>query len=211
MEKNAKGAKMQSKKLKKPSKSSPGNNQRLVEYSDVSSIELSGPESAPEAGELPSDGLSIVSDDENSPIGTSTNNNNNSIYEPIDDDDDEMEKLMVGDGFSDTFSEFNKRSKEMGKKSKKQRKVKKSKKRKKSDRGKRVKKKRSSEDSIEEISDDETLLSSDDGVKIKNDKRIAEGATPPLETISYTPKNKYDAYTPISPGKNAHQPSEPLL
>lgn len=198
MEKNAKGAKAQSKKLDKPTKSSPIN-QRLVEYSDVSSIELSGPESAPEAGELPSDGLSIVSDDENSTIGTSTNNNNNSIYEPIDDDDVEMEKLMVGDGFSDTFNDYSKRSKDLAKKPKKQKKQKKSKKRKKSDRGKRVKKKRSSEDSIEEISDDETLLSSDDGDK--NDKRIEEGATPPLDTISYTPKNKYEAYTPISPGK----------
>ena len=210
MEKNEKGVKTQSKKLKKPSKPSPGVNQRLVEYSDVSSIELSGPESAPEAGELPSDGLSIVSDDENSTIGTSTNiNNNNSIYEPIDDDDDEMEKLMVGDGFSDTFNDFNKRSKELGKKSKKQKKVKKSKKRKKSERGKRGKKKKSSEDSVEEISDDETLLSSDDGDK--NDKRIEESATPPLDTISYTPKNKYEAYTPISPGNTCLSLSNLLL
>lgn len=201
MEKNAKGAKTQSKKSKKASKSSPVNsNQRLVEYSDVSSIELSGPESAPEAGELPSDGLSIVSDDEISTIGTTTNNNNNSIYEPIDDDDDELEKLMVGDGFSDTFSDFNKRSKD-GKRSKKQKKAKKSKKRKKSDRGRRPKKKKSSEESIEEISDDEALLSSDNGDK--NSRRIEEGNTPPLDSISYTPKKKYDAYTPISPG-NLH-------
>lgn len=188
MEKGTKSAKTQSKKLKK-SKSSPGSNQRLVEYSDVSSEDLS----APEAGELPSDGLSIVSDDEISTIGTSTtnNNNNNSIYEPIDDDDDELEKMMEGDGFSDTFSESTKRKK---KQKKKQKKLKKSKKRKKRRRS-------SEEESIEEISDDEALLESVDGDK--NVKRIEEGGTPPLEPISYTPKNKYDAYTPISPGKTS--------
>lgn len=187
MEKVAKGSKAHSKKSKKSSKSSPSHNQRLVEYSDVSSNELS----APEAGELPSDGLSIVSDDEISTIGTSTNNNNNnnnSIYEPIDDDDDELEKMMDGDVFSDTFSESTKRKK---KQKKKQKKVKKSKKRK--------KRRRSSEDSVEEISDDEELLDSADGDK--NDKRTDEGGTPPLDQISYTPKNKFDAYTPISPGE----------
>lgn len=186
MEKIAKSAKAHSKKLKKSSKSSPSHNQRLVEYSDVSSNELS----APEAGELPSDGLSIVSDDEISTIGTSTNNNNNnnSIYEPIDDDDDELEKMMDGDGFSDTFSESTKRKK---KQKKKQKKVKKSKKRK--------KRRQSSEDSVEEISDDEELLDSADGGK--NDKRIEEGGTPPLDQISYTPKKKFDDYTPISPGQ----------
>lgn len=181
MEKGTKSAKTQVKKLKKPSKSSPGNNQRLVEYSDVSSNELS----APEAGELPSDGLSIVSDDEISTIGTSTNNNNNnSIYEPIDDDDDELEKLMDCDGFSDTFSESTKRRKKQKKKHKK---LKKSKKRK--------KQRKSSGESVEEISDDEALLTVH-----KSEKKTEEGGTPPLEQISYTPKNKFDAYTPISPG-----------
>jgi hypothetical protein len=180
MDKSTKNSKSL-KKSKKSSKScSDGHNQRLVEYSDVSSNELS----APEAGELPSDGLSIVSDDEISTVGT---NNNNSIYEPIDDDDEELEKLMDGDGFSDTFSDSNKRKK---KQKKKQKKVKKSKKRK--------KRRRSSEESIEEISDDEALLDSvDDG---KHSKRIDEGGTPPLDQISYTPKNKFDGYTPISPG-----------
>lgn len=191
MEKSTKSAKTQSKKSKKL-KSSPGSNQRLVEYSDVSSEDLS----APEAGELPSDGLSIVSDDEISTIGTSTTNNNNnninSIYEPIDDDDDELEKMMDGDGFSDTFSESTKRKK---KQKKKQKKLKKSKKRKK-------RRHSSDEESIEEISDDEALLDSVDGDK--NVKRIEEGGTPPLDPISYTPKNKYDAYTPISPGKICH-------
>lgn len=182
MDKSTKNSKSQ-KKSKKSSKSSKSSsdshNQRLVEYSDVSSNELS----APEAGELPSDGLSIVSDDEISTVGT---NNNNSIYEPIDDDDEELEKLMEGDGFSD-FSESNKRKK---KQKKKQKKVKKSKKRK--------KRRRSSEESIEEISDDEALLDSvDDG---KHSKRLDEGGTPPLDQISYTPKNKFDGYTPISPG-----------
>lgn len=185
MEKGTKSAKPQSKKSKKSSKSSPGSNQRLVEYSDVSSNELS----APEAGELPSDGLSIVSDDEISTIGTSTNNNNNnSIYEPIDDDDEELEKLMEGDGFSDSFSESTKRKKKTSKK--KRKKLKKSKKRK--------KQRRSSEESIEEISDDEALLDNADGDK--NCKRVEVGGTPPLDQISYTPKNKFDSYTPISPG-----------
>ena len=176
-----KNSKSQKKSKKSSKSSSDSHNQRLVEYSDVSSNELS----APEAGELPSDGLSIVSDDEISTIGTNTNNNN-SIYEPIDDDDEELEKLMDGD-FSDTFSESNKRKK---KQKKKQKKVKKSKKRK--------KRRQSSEESIEEISDDEALLDSvDDG---KHNKRLEEGGTPPLEQISYTPKNKFDSYTPISPG-----------
>lgn len=176
MDKSVKSLKTHAKKLKK-SKSSPSH--RLVEYSDVSSNELS----APEAGELPSDGLSIVSDEEIPAI-----NNNNSIYEPIDDDDDELEKLMDGDGFSDTFSESTKRKK---KQKKKQKKLKKSKKRK--------KRRRSSEESIEEISDDDTLLDSVDDEK--TEKRVEEGGTPPLELISYTPKNKFDAYTPISPGE----------
>lgn len=187
MEKGTKPAKALSKKSRKSSKTSPGGNQRLVEYSDVSSNELS----APEAGELPSDGLSIVSDDEITTMGPSTiNNNNNSIYEPIDDDDDELEKLMDGDGFSDTFSESTKRKK---KQKKKQKKTKKSKKRK--------KRKRSSDESIEEISDDEALL---DSVDEKSDKPVEEGGTPPLDQISYTPKNKFDGYTPISPGKFAN-------
>lgn len=184
MEKGTKSAKSQSKKSKKSSKSSP--NHRLVEYSDVSSNELS----APEAGELPSDGLSIVSDDEISTIGASTNNNNNSIYEPIDDDDDELEKMMDGDVFSDSFSEST-NSKRKKKQKKKQKKLKKSK--------KRRKRRRSSEESVEEISDDEALL---DGAESKKDKRAEEGGTPPLDQISYTPKNKYDAYTPISPGES---------
>jgi hypothetical protein len=189
MEKGTKAAKTVSKKSRKSSKTSPGGNQRLVEYSDVSSNELS----APEAGELPSDGLSIVSDDEITTMGPSTvNNNNNSIYEPIDDDDDELEKLMDGDGFSDTFSESTKRKK---KQKKKQKKMKKSKKRK--------KRKRSSDESIEEISDDEALL---DSVDEKSDKPAEEGGTPPLDQISYTPKNKFDGYTPISPGKIRIQP-----
>lgn len=184
MEKNVKSSKSQKKSKKSSKSSSDGHNQRLVEYSDVSSNELS----APEAGELPSDGLSIVSDDEISTIGTNTNNNN-SIYEPIDDDDDELEKMMDGDVFSDTFSESTKRKK---KQKKKQKKIKKSKKRK--------KRRRSSEDSVEEISDDEALL---DGVNDdKSVNRLEEGGTtPPLDQISYTPKNKFDAYTPISPGK----------
>lgn len=185
LEEMEKKSKAHSKKSKKSSKSSPSHNQRLVEYSDVSSNELS----APEAGELPSDGLSIVSDDEISTIDTANTNNNNSIYEPIDDDDDELEKMMDGDGFSgDTFSESSKRKK---KQKKKQKKLKKSKKRK--------KRRRSSEESIEEISDDEALLDSVDGDKIE--KRTDEGGTPPLDQISYTPKNKFDAYTPISPGE----------
>lgn len=180
MDKSTKNSKSQKKSKKSSKSSSDGHNQRLVEYSDVSSNELS----APEAGELPSDGLSIVSDDEISTVGT---NNNNSIYEPIDDDDDELEKLMDGDGFSDTFSDSNKRKK---KQKKKQKKVKKSKKRK--------KRRRSSEESIEMISDDETLL---DGAEDKHSKRLDEGGTPPLDQISYTPKNKFDGYTPISPGE----------
>lgn len=184
MEKNSKIVKAHSKKSKKSSKLSPSHNHRLVEYSDVSSNELS----APEAGELPSDGLSIVSDDEISTIGANTNNNNNnSIYEPIDDDDEELEKLMDGDGFSDTFSESTKRKKKQKKKAKK---LKKSKKR---------KKRRRSEESIEEISDDEALLDIVDDDK--SSKRIDEGCTPPLDQISYTPKNKFDSYTPISPGE----------
>lgn len=186
MEKGAKSAKPQSKKSKKTSKSSPGGNQKLVEYSDVSSNELS----APEAGELPSDGLSIVSDDEISTIdatSTNNNNNNNSIYEPIDDDDEELEKLMDADAFSDSFDEASKRKK---KTKKKRRKLKKSKKRK--------KQRRSSEESIEEISDDEALLDSADGDKTS--KRPAVGGTPPLDQISFTPKNKFNSYTPISPG-----------
>lgn len=182
MEKGTKSAKTQVKKSKKSSKSSPSSNHRLVEYSDVSSNELSDPE----AGELPSDGLSIVSDDEISTIGASTNNNNNnnnSIYEPIDDDDEELEKLMDCDAFSD-FSESTKRKKKQKKKHKK---LKKSKKRK--------KQRKSSEESVEEISDDEALLTVH-----KSEKKTEEGGTPPLEQISYTPKNKFDAYTPISPG-----------
>lgn len=186
MEKNTKSSKSQKKSKKSSKSSSDGHNQRLVEYSDVSSNELS----APEAGELPSDGLSIVSDDEISTIGTNTNNNN-SIYEPIDDDDDELEKMMDGDVFSDTFSESTKRKK---KQKKKQKKVKKSKKRK--------KRRQSSEESIEEISDDEALLDSVDNDK--NNKRLEEGGTPPLDQISYTPKNKFDAYTPISPGNDSY-------
>lgn len=187
MEKAAKSAKPLSKKSKKASKASPGNNQKLVEYSDVSSNELS----APEAGELPSDGLSIVSDDEISTIdATSTNNNNNnnnSIYEPIDDDDEELEKLMDADAFSDSFDDSSKRKKKTKKKRKK---LKKSKKRK--------KQRRSSEESIEEISDDEALLDSADGDKTS--KRPAVGGTPPLDQISFTPKKKFNSYTPISPG-----------
>lgn len=187
MEKNVKSSKSQKKSKKSSKSSSDGHNQRLVEYSDVSSNELS----APEAGELPSDGLSIVSDDEISTIGTNTNNNN-SIYEPIDDDDDELEKMMDGDVFSDTFSESTKRKK---KQKKKQKKVKKSKKRK--------KRRRSSEESVEEISDDEALLDSVN--EDKNVNRLEEGGTtPPLDQISYTPKNKFDAYTPISPGKHCY-------
>lgn len=186
MEKSVKSAKTQSKKSKKSSKSSPGNH-KLVEYSDVSSNELS----APEAGELPSDGLSIVSDDEISTIGASTNknnNNNNSIYEPIDDDDEElMEKLMDDDVFSDSFSESSKRKSK--KQKKKRKKLKKSKKRK--------KQRHSSEESVEEISDDEALL---DNAGDKSNKRMDEGGTPPLDQISFTPKSKFNSYTPISPG-----------
>lgn len=143
----------------------------------MSSNELS----APEAGELPSDGLSIVSDDEISTIG-----NNNNIYEPIDDDDDELEKLMDGDVFSESYSDATS-SKKRKKQKKKSKKLKKSKKR---------KKRRKSSDSIEEISEDDTILDEVDNVKKQDD-----GFTPPLDQISYTPKRKIEGgYTPISRG-----------
>lgn len=179
-----------SKKSKKSSssKTSP-QHQRLVEYSDVSSNELS----APEAGELPSDGLSIVSDDEISTIG-----NNNNIYEPIDDDDDELEKMMDGDQYSDTYSD-NTATKKRKKQKKKSKKLKKSKKR---------KRRRKSSDSIEEISEDDAILD-----EVDNAKKIDDGFTPPLDQISYTPKRKFiDGYTPISHGSpsiNA-SPDSPL-
>jgi hypothetical protein len=137
--------------------------------------------SAPEAGELPSDGLSIVSDDEISTIG-----NNNNIYEPIDDDDDELEKLMDGDGFSETYSDATS-SKKRKKQKKKSKKLKKSKKR---------KKRRQSSDSIEEISEDDAILD-----EVDNVKKLDDGFTPPLDQISYTPKRKIEGgYTPISRG-----------
>lgn len=164
-----------SKRSRKPSTS--GQHQRLVEYSDVSSNELS----APEAGELPSDGLSIVSEDEISSIG-----NNNNIYEPIDDDDEELEKLMDEEDMygSDTFSSDTKKRKKSKKRSKK---VKKSKKR---------KRRRKSSDSIEMISEDDAILDEVDHAKKQDD-----GFTPPLDQISYTPKRKFaDSYTPISRG-----------
>lgn len=165
-----------SKKSRKSSKLSPSHSQRLVEYSDVSSNELS----APEAGELPSDGLSIVSDDEISTIG-----NNNNIYEPIDDDDDELEKLMDEDLYSESFSDATS-TKKRKKQKKKAKKLKKSKKR---------KRRRKSSDSIEEISDDDAIL--DD---VERGKKADDGFTPPLDQISYTPKRKFEAYTPISHG-----------
>lgn len=143
----------------------------------MSSNELS----APEAGELPSDGLSIVSDDEISTIG-----NNNNIYEPIDDDDDELEKLMDGDGYSETYSDATS-SKKRKKQKKKSKKLKKSKKR---------KKRRKSSDSIEEISEDDAILD-----EVDNAKKLDDGFTPPLDQISYTPKRKFEGgYTPISRG-----------
>lgn len=142
----------------------------------MSSNELS----APEAGELPSDGLSIVSDDEISTIG-----NNNNIYEPIDDDDEELEKLLDdGDLYSDTFSDATS-SKKRKKQKKKSKKLKKSKKR---------KKRRKSEESIEEISEDDAILD-----EVDNVKKLDDGFTPPLDQISYTPKRRND-YTPISRG-----------
>lgn len=141
----------------------------------MSSNELS----APEAGELPSDGLSIVSDDEISQIG-----NNNNIYEPIDDDDDELEKMMDGDRFSDTYSDATS-SKKRKKQKKKSRKLKKSKKR---------KKRRKSSESIEEISEDDAILD-------EVEKKVEDGGfTPPLDQISYTPKR---TYTPTSISINA--------
>lgn len=143
----------------------------------MSSNELS----APEAGELPSDGLSIVSDDEISTIG-----NNNNIYEPIDDDDDELEKLMDdGDLYSDTFSDATS-SKKRKKQKKKSKKLKKSKKRK--------KRRKSENESIEEISEDDTILD-----EVDNVKKLDDGFTPPLDQISYTPKRRNE-YTPISRG-----------
>lgn len=143
----------------------------------MSSNELS----APEAGELPSDGLSIVSDDEISTIG-----NNNNIYEPIDDDDEELEKLMDGDGFSETYSDATS-SKKRKKQKKKSKKLKKSKKR---------KKRRKSSDSIEEISEDDAILD-----EVDNAKKLDDGFTPPLDQISFTPKRKIEGgYTPISRG-----------
>ncbi|KAG5666400.1 hypothetical protein PVAND_014429 [Polypedilum vanderplanki] len=182
------------KKSRKSSRSSPSHNQRLVEYSDVSSNELS----APEAGELPSDGLSIVSDDESPTIGNNNNNNNN-IYEPIDDDDDELEKLMDDDDdedmFSDSFSDSN--SKKRKKSKKKSKKLKKSKKR---------KRRRKSSDSIEEISEDDAIL---DEVDHGGQKTTEDGFTPPLDQISYTPKRKFNTYTPISRSING-SPESPL-
>jgi hypothetical protein len=164
MEKSSK----HSKKSKKSSKLSPQH--KLVEYSDVSSNELS----APEAGEL-SDGLSIVSDDEISTIG-----NNNNIYEPIDDDDDELEKMMdndntfsdENDAYSDTTS-----ARKRKKQKKKSKKVKKSKKRK--------RRRKSASESIEEISEDDAIFD-----QVDNAKKSEDGSfTPPLDQISYTPKN----------------------
>lgn len=171
-----------SKRCRKPSKTtSPSSHQRLVEYSDVSSNELS----APEAGELPSDGLSIVSDDEISTIGNNNNNNNNNIYEPIDDDDEELEKLMDDDMYSESYSDT--ASAKKRKKSKKRsKKLKKSKKR---------KRRRKSSDTIEEISEDDAILD-----EVDHSKKLDDGFTPPLDQISYTPKRKFDSYTPISRG-----------
>lgn len=190
MEKNSK----HSKKLRKPSKSSPSHQHKLVEYSDVSSNEFS----APEAGELPSDGLSIVSDDEISTIG-----NNNNIYEPIDDDDDDLDKLMDDDDDemynSETYSDTTS-AKKRKKSKKKSKKLKKSKKR---------KRRRKSSDSIEEISDDDAILD-----EVDHSKKIDDGFTPPLDQISYTPKRKFDSYTPISRGETPQSinisPESPL-
>jgi hypothetical protein len=170
MDKIKASKKEQKKSSRRSSKTSPSQ-QKIVEYSDVSSNELS----TPEQGEIPSDGLSVVSEEEITP-GPATNERNmhhSSIYEPIDDDDDELVKNMeTADRFSDSLSDSNKKRKKTKKKLKKGKKSKKKKKR-----------RRHSTDSVESISDEETL---------KND----EPATPPLEQVSYTPKHKYKANSP---------------
>jgi hypothetical protein len=180
-------SKQHQRRPRKSSRSSPSHSQRLVEYSDVSSNELS----APEAGELPSDGLSIVSDDEISTPGGGTNNNNN-IYEPIDDDDEEaLDKLLEDD--DEAFSEGRPKRRKGKRKAKK---VKKAKKR---------KRRRQSSDSIEEISEDDAILD-----EVEHKKKVEDGFTPPLDQISYTPKRKFEAYTPISTRSVNGSPGSPM-
>lgn len=178
--------KKESKKSRRSSKASPGQH-KIVEYSDVSSNELS----APEQGEIPSDdGLSAVSDDEIAPATTAassveriagSNNVDNSIYEPIDDDDDEeLEKIMDADRLSgDSMSDpsVDRKRKKSKKKPKKGKKSKKKKKRRRHN---------SSDESIEEISDDEAF--SDHGAVVGKKTLKPEPGTPPLDQISYTPK-----------------------
>lgn len=167
----------QKKSSRRSSKTSPSQ-QKIVEYSDVSSNELS----TPEQGEIPSDGLSVVSDDEITPTpGPATSErsmHHSSIYEPIDDDDDELEKIMDADRFSDSMSDTNKKRKKTKKKLKKGKKSKKKKKRRRHD-----------SDSVEEISDEDNLV---DNLRKKND----EPGTPPLDQVSYTPKHKYKVSSP---------------
>jgi hypothetical protein len=171
MDKIKASKKEQKKSSRRSSKTSPSQ-QKIVEYSDVSSNELS----TPEQGEIPSDGLSVVSEEEITP-GPATierNMHHSSIYEPIDDDDDELVKNMgTADRFSDSLSDSNKKRKKTKKKLKKGKKSKKKKKR----------RRHSTDNSVESISDEETL---------KDD----EPATPPLEQVSYTPKHKYKASSP---------------
>jgi cyclin-dependent kinase 12/13 len=178
MDKSKATKKEQKKSSRRSSKTSPSQ-QKIVEYSDVSSNELS----TPEQGEIPSDGLSVVSEEEITP-GPATNErsmHHSSIYEPIDDDDDELEKIMDADRFSDSMSDSNKKRKKTKKKLKKGKKSKKKKKR-----------RRHSTDSVEEISDDEILGSLSSRQSKKND----EPGTPPLDQVSYTPKHKYKASSP---------------
>lgn len=120
--------------------------------------------------------------------------NNNNIYEPIDDDDEELEKLMDNDNYSDaTFSDGTS-SKKRKKQKKKSKKLKKSKKRK--------KRRKSSNESIEEISEDDAVLDEVDHAVVGK-KKIEDGFTPPLEQISYTPKN----YSPPSMAATPESPS----